>query len=224
MSTEVTEGDFDIDPKSWRSLLEISIAKSRKIRGSNYVQIATVNNGEPRCRTVVFRGFQNLPADHALSNHCDDMSCIMKMCTAKNSQKVAQNQQQPIAEMVWWFPKTSEQYRVRGSLILIGNDSDDKALATARKELWGNLGDPSRESFLETSVPGEAFSTSSSTKTPPAEGGRGEDGKVLPPPDNFLLMLLDPSDCDYLRLTGGQYRQIDARAKDSGWSYERVNP
>jgi pyridoxamine 5'-phosphate oxidase len=221
MSTEVTEGDFDFDPKSWRSMLEISIAKSRKTRGSNYVQIATVDNGEPRCRTIVFRGFQNLPADHALSNICDDMSCIMKMCTAKKSQKVAQNRQQPIAEMVWWFPKTSEQYRVRGSLILIGNESDDNALVTARKELWGNISDPARESFLETVVPGEAFATSQSK---PPEGGRGEDGKVLSPPDNFLLMLLDPSDCDYLRLSGGQYRQMDARAKDSGWSYQRVNP
>ena len=222
MSTEVTEGDFDIDTESWRSLLKVSIAKSRKIRGSNYVQIATVDNGEPRCRTVVFRGFQDLPEGHALSNLCDDMSCTMKMCTAKNSQKVAQNQQQPIAEMVWWFPKTSEQYRIRGSLILIGNDSDDKALITARKELWGNIGDPSRESFLDTTVPGEAVSTISSSTVP--EGGRGEDGKVLPPPDNFLLMLLDPTDCDYLCLTGGQYRQIDAHAKDSGWSYKRVNP
>jgi pyridoxamine 5'-phosphate oxidase len=148
------------------------------------------------------RGFQNLPANHALSNICDDASCIMKMCTAKDSQKVAQTQKQPIAEMVWWFPKTSEQYRVRGSLILIGNESDDIALVAARKELWGNIGDPPRESFLAIGVvPGEALPTPSSTIP---EGGRGEDGKVLPPPDNFLLMLLDPSDCDYLRLTGGQ--------------------
>jgi pyridoxamine 5'-phosphate oxidase len=221
MSTEVTDGDFDIDQKSWRSLIEISIAKSRKIRGSNYVQLATVDNGEPRCRTVVFRGFQDMPEGHALSNLLDDRSCIMKMCTAKNSQKVAQNQKQPIAEMVWWFAKTSEQYRIRGTLILIGNESDDKALIAARKELWGNIGDPSRESFLETAVPGEAFSESSSL---PPQGGRGEDGKVLPVPDNFLLMLLDPIDCDYLRLSGGQYRQIDARAKDATWSDERVNP
>lgn len=40
----------------WRERIEVSIAKSRKIRGGNYVQLATVDeDGHPRCRTVVFR-------------------------------------------------------------------------------------------------------------------------------------------------------------------------
>ena len=40
---------------SWRSLLETSIARSRKVRGGNYVSLATVegHSGKPRCRTVV---------------------------------------------------------------------------------------------------------------------------------------------------------------------------
>lgn len=217
MTTESTEAEKN---QSWRSLLEVSIAKSRKIRGSNYVQIATVEEGEPRCRTVVFRGFLKLEKEHNLANICDDKSCIMKMCTHLQSKKVAQNAVQPIAEMVWWFPKTSEQYRIRGPLLLVGKDAEDRTLEIARKELWGNLSDPARESFLGKLVPGESFEEEGASV--PA-GGKDENGKMLPPPDNFLLMLLDPKDVDYLRLTGDQFRQIDCKGP-LGWSMERVNP
>lgn len=194
------------------------MAKSRKIRGSNYVQISTVSkDGEPRCRTVVFRGFlnsANLPEDHSMGGDFDGKPCVMKMCTDLRSKKVEEVAHQPISEMVWWFGKTSEQFRVRGSLMLVGNDDDDKALQIARKEMWGNLSDPARESFLddESVLP---------------MGGRDEDGKVVPVPANFLLMLLNPTYVDYLRLTGAQYRQIDQRVDDtqqSTWSSKSVKP
>jgi len=223
MASEVM-GDQDFEPtdQSWRSRLEISIAKSRKIRGSNYVQISTVNkDGEPRCRTVVFRGFlrsSNLPEDHPMSpqndGDFDGKPCIMKMCTDLRSRKVEEVAHQPISEMVWWFPKTSEQYRVRGSLLLIGDDNDDTALQIARKEMWGNLGDSARESFLDDD-------------SVLYIGGRDEDGKVLPVPLNFVLMLLNPTYVDYLLLKGAQYRQIDERvgdARKSTWSSKRVKP
>ena len=42
---------------AYRVRLDISMAKSRKVRGGNYVQLATVtNDGFPKCRTVVQRG------------------------------------------------------------------------------------------------------------------------------------------------------------------------
>ena len=109
MSTEVrADEDFGPTDQSWRSLLEVSMAKSRKTRGSNYVQISTVNkDGEPRCRTVVFRGFlnnANLSEDHPMSpqngGHFDGKPCVMKMCTDLRSQKVGEIAHQPISEMV----------------------------------------------------------------------------------------------------------------------------
>ena len=44
---------------TWREKIKVSMARSRKVRGGNFVQIATVDPEtlEPRCRTVVFRGF-----------------------------------------------------------------------------------------------------------------------------------------------------------------------
>ena len=220
------DANMDENPKSWRDLIQISSNRSRKIRGSNYVQIATMDeeNHRPRCRTVVFRGFQDLPDDHPLANKCSGMSTIMKMITDCRSQKVGQVTSHPenAAELVWWFPKTSEQYRVSGNLLFVGagqfpHDSDE-ALKIARKQQWGNLSDSARESFLDTEVPGIPF-TGGPSEVP--AGGRDEEGKVVPPPDNFLLMLLFPKDIDYLRLTN-MYRQADTF--NGSWSFERLNP
>jgi pyridoxamine 5'-phosphate oxidase len=241
MSTEVrSELDVGETSKSWRSLLEVSISKTRHVRGSNYVQLATVDpgTGEPRVRTLVFRGFVGgLPPGHSLGNNwCDEdrKPCLMKMCTDLRSKKVEQAERQPIAELVWWFPELSEQYRVRGRLVLVGDDddADDTALTTVRQELWDRLSDPARESFFGSSMPGtpyceESANDSNSEDVPP--GGRDEQGRLLPPPRNFLLMILDPQEVDYLRLTGAQYRQVDRRAAtaddgETAWSWERVNP
>jgi hypothetical protein len=216
------------DIKSWRSLLEISSSKSRKIRGSNYVQLATVDpeTKEPRCRTVVFRGFQKLSSDHGFSNICDGMSCVMKIITDSRSQKVEQITHGPtrMAEMVWWFPKTSEQYRIRGELVFVGADQfekdGDQQLISARKEQWGNLSESARESFFIKATPGLSYSGEPEHEIP--KGGRNQDGHLLPPPDNFLLVLLIPKHCDYLRLTN-MYRQIDEYLNGQ-WKSVRVNP
>jgi len=101
---------------NWKERIDISIAKSRKIRGSNFVQISTINyeTMEPRCRTVVFRGFlKDVPcsavdsvlssvvkktdgdatainASYEVGNKGDDLytDCVMKMITDTRSNKV----------------------------------------------------------------------------------------------------------------------------------------
>lgn len=208
----------------WRERIDVSIAKSRKVRGGNYVQIATVDPTtlEPRCRTVVFRGF--------LRANDDDDNDAMKMITDKRSRKFAEVTttgsdgagKKNTAEMVWWFGKSSEQYRVRGELVFVGEDHNDDGLVTARKQQWGNLSDPAREQFYwrdpETDYEEQEI-------VPP--GGRDDERRVLPPPPNFLLMLLYPRRVDYLRL-GDNYRQIDdLKPRGEGgyaWTTHRVNP
>ena len=138
------------------------------------------------------------------------------------------------AEMVWWFPKRSEQYRIRGTLLLVGTKhaTNDEYLQRARCHMWSRLSDAAREAFYDAAIPGIPWSSSSSAaaKTVIPPGGRdAETGKVLqPPPDTFLLMLLRPHYCDYLKLGGEQYRQIDERHEsDNGnlqWTSQRVNP
>jgi hypothetical protein len=181
--------DITSTRSSWRSLVEVSSAKSRKIRGSNYVQLATVDpiSNEPRCRTVVFRGFLPIPTveeDNTLyppSSSLHGMSCIMKMITDARSQKVSEigtsNNNNNNAEMVWWFPKLSEQYRIRGRLVFVGENgaypasqsssssllgvgNDRDMLLIARKSQWGNLSDSARESFFDIpNVPGLPYTT-----------------------------------------------------------------
>ena len=199
--------DSVVEP--WRSRIDRSIAKSRKIRGGNYVQIATVDDqGLPACRTVVFRGF--------LENE-DKSSIAMKMITDARSEKVAQIAANPGCEMVWWFSQTKEQYRLLGKLKLVGGDESDAELLSVRKQQWGNLSDPAREQFY-WQPPGEY---SGESQVP--AGGRDDEGKVLDVPDSFLLMLLYPSQVKFLRLTDN-FAQKDSLDADAVWSEARVNP
>jgi len=118
----------DATPTPWLQRIEVSSAKARKVRGGNYVQLATVTpEGLPRCRTVVFRGW--------LSRAGDDNVRAMKMITDGRSTKVAHVAASPAAELVWWFSKSSEQYRVAGELQLVGGDEVDAELKAARKQV-----------------------------------------------------------------------------------------
>jgi pyridoxamine 5'-phosphate oxidase len=72
------------EPLSWLNRIEASIARSRKVKGGNYVQIATVDGeGLPHCRTVVFRGFLTYTEG-------DTANLAMKMITDSRSDKVQQ--------------------------------------------------------------------------------------------------------------------------------------
>jgi PPOX class probable FMN-dependent enzyme len=212
------------ETECWRSRIDRSIAKSRKIRGGNYVQVATVDEqGSPACRTVVFRGFmdvQNASIEEAQAdNEARPSSIALKMITDARSEKVAQIRQNPACEIVWWFSQSSEQYRFAGKLLLVGHDTADEALLAARKQQWGNLSDPAREQFFWP--PPGAYSDEVVVQVPP--GGRDEEGKVLPPPDCFLLMMLVPHQVKYLRLTDN-FAQSDVLGAEGEWAVARINP
>jgi len=244
-SSKVKSDHENTQHLTWKQRIDISIAKSRKIRGSNYVQISTIDyeTMEPRCRTVVFRGFvKDVPFDavkdvllrgggeggggeESVEGGNCNYDCVMKMITDERSNKVKELEgfhggdgNANSVEMVWWFPKSSEQYRVRGKLQFIGNDGplfqnnqDNHDIMhyfqSERKQQWGNLSDMAREQFYwkDANYLGTP-SCGDGGDIPP--GGRDDEGKVLPPPDSFLLMLLYPTKVDYLRL-GDNFRQVD---------------
>ena len=188
----------------WRERIVGSIAKSRKIRGGNYVQLASVDDaGLPHVRTVVFRGF------------APDGS--LKIITDARSQKVQQSKQ---VEVCWWFSQSSEQYRFAGEIDYVGADHPDAERVALRKQQWGNLSDGAREQFFWKHPPRAAFDAT--PEDVPAGGRDDESGSVLPVPDEFLLVLVEPSYVDYLRLTDN-FRQID-KAADGTWTTARVNP
>lgn len=145
----------------------------------------------------------------------------MRMITDDRSQKYQEEQHKGV-ELVWWFPKTTEQYRVQGELLYVGDQEADETLRQARKQTWGNLSDSAREAFFDERLPGAPFDEGALTAEVPT-GGRDDEGHVLPPPDHFLLMLLFPRKVDYLRLQN-MYRQVDIRQEDGSWIRQRLNP
>lgn len=202
----------------YRLLLDVSINKSRKVRGGNYVQLATVDaDGKPKCRTIVQRGLFS-------HNGCS----VFKFITDSRSKKVQQIQCRPEGEIVWWFLKTSEQYRISGDLELIGNNSKDKELQAIRKQTWGELRDTAREQFygLQPGLPLDEDGNTKANNVNVPVGGRGNDGKVLPPPATFLMMLLRPKEVDYLRLTDNSRVLFRLEETDEilNWSTLNVTP
>ena len=204
------DNDSNTSLKTWLERIETSIKKSRKIKGGNYVQIATIDaNGLPNCRTVVFRGFLKYNNDENLA---------MKMITDARSEKVNHIKCSPMCEMVWWFSQSSEQYRIKGTLKLISNQSNElEELMAVRKQMWENMSDPAREQFYWMQ-PGHDYEGIPQVPI----GGRDEEGKVLNPPNTFLLMLLLPESVKYLRLRDN-YAQNDV-LKGNKWISTRVNP
>eukprot|EP00929_Paragymnodinium_shiwhaense_P022129 TRINITY_DN14225_c0_g1_i1.p1 TRINITY_DN14225_c0_g1~~TRINITY_DN14225_c0_g1_i1.p1 ORF type:complete len:249 (-),score=50.42 TRINITY_DN14225_c0_g1_i1:446-1192(-) len=224
--------------KPWTDRIEVSIARSRKVKGGNYVQLATADlEGVPHNRTIVFRGWVTAPPELAAATKAPGGKA-MKFITDARSCKVSQRQD--VCELVWWFAKSSEQYRVAGRLEYIGQDgvpvgadntkpADGSAeaarqawLCAERKQAWGNLSDPAREQFYWKS-PGVSYEGLHDTGVP--TGGRdAETNKVLDAPENFLLLLLWPKRCDYLRLTDN-FRQLDdTHGSCQDWVCTRTNP
>ncbi|ETW03078.1 hypothetical protein H310_05506 [Aphanomyces invadans] len=166
----------------WFEKIKVSIEESHGIRGGNYVQLATVDSdGLPHCRTVVFRGFFDMPSG----------DLAMKMITDSRSDKVHQIQHSPFCEMVWWFSQTSEQYRIAGHLEVVPSDADG-ALLLARTEQWNALSDAAKAQFYWPH-PGVYDPHVASRDTNAVEDGG--------PPTSFLLVLLHPTMVKYLRLT-----------------------
>ena len=213
----------------WTERIKTSIAKSRKIKGGNYVQLATVEmddaaTPQPKVRTVVFRGFlpleSSLPASLGLS--ADSAPLALKMITDARSSKCSHIAANRRAELVWWFSQSSEQYRVTGDLVLV--DAASQPFLTAeRTNMWKQLSDPAREQFY-WQEPGRCFS--GAPTVPP--GGRDEKGDILPPPDAFLLLLLIPRSVHFLRLRDnyaqGSTWDKAASAAGGAWVSARLNP
>jgi hypothetical protein len=220
--------------------LQVASEATRKTRGSNYVQVATVDaQGLPCCRTLVFRGFLDSSTNNNSTNNPNpNLPCRMKMITDARSDKVLHLAANPTAELVWWFAApVNEQYRIRGTLHVVGpladseSDSDDNVFwQDARAAQWDKLTDAARESFYDPHPPGTIHTDTPSgdndDKATIPPGGRTADGAVLqPPPETFLLLLLQPTRVDYLRLGAQQYRQVDVCDATTGvWTSTRVNP
>ena len=186
----------------WRPHLARALHRNRALAHARYVQLATLQpNGCPANRTIVFRGFR-------------EQHNSLKFITDSRSQKVIQLQHNPNAELCWYFPKTREQFRIAGTLSLIGPDAPPP-LQTLCLETWQQLSESARTQFFWP-APGSAYELASwPTENLPVEN--------MSPV--FRVLLLLPRQVDHLLLRESPHQRYLYRATtDAGWEVAQVAP
>lgn len=189
----------------WRSPLSHALYGNRSLPSARYIQLATVGlNGRPCNRTVVFREFR-------------EGTNQLQIITDSRSDKYQQIQEKSSAEVCWYFPKTREQFRLSGELILVTDKTTDASLIKARSHSWQQLSDKARIQFAWPS--------------PKLPLDKNKEGFKPPLPSfnvpltNFCLVLLEPVEVDHLQLRGDpQYRYLYRLESSQTWSCQAVNP
>ena len=189
----------------WRGAIAHALHRNRSLVYARYLQLATLQaNGRPANRTLVFRGF------------LEDTNQL-KFITDNRSAKADQIQQQPWAEVCWYFPNTREQFRITGCLTLISGDEFHQYLQLARIAMWQELSDAARLQFAWPH-PGKPRVKTPEAFAPPAP-------EPVQPVPNFCLLLLDPVEVDHLELRGEpQTRSLYHRDDQQEWSSQAINP
>ena len=126
---------------SWQETINRALSVHTDIPSSRFLQLATVDiHGQPHCRTLVFRGF-------------DQDKNQLYLHTDKRSVKIAQLESNNRVETCWYFSETREQFRFKGQIECIGHLDAAMEQPTSRSKQqlrlahWQNLSDALRESY-----------------------------------------------------------------------------
>lgn len=189
----------------WRSPLARNLHKHRSEPQARFLQLATIGtDGYPANRTIVFRGFL-------------DGRNQLKFITDARSQKIGQIEQNSKCEACWYSPKTREQFRIAGSLILINYDCPDISMQAARYAAWQELSDLARLQFAWP-APGQLRTDDPQLFLP-------HPPDATAPLETFCLLLLEPVRVDRLELRGKpQNRWLFTLEAAQDWSLQEINP
>lgn len=194
-----------MDLAPWREPLARALHRHRRQPSARYLQLATVTpQGLPANRTVVFRGFGPGPNQ-------------LKIATDCRSDKFSHLQRLPQAEACWYFPKTREQFRLRGAVALVQSEGASLQLAQERRLTWQGLSETARRQFAGA-PPGRPQSEERPDGIPPPVS-------ATDPLPNFGLLLLAPQEVDHLQLGPTPHQRWLYRL-DGGlaWQAVRLNP
>ncbi|MFO0892028.1 MAG: Npun_F5749 family FMN-dependent PPOX-type flavoprotein [Isosphaeraceae bacterium] len=188
----------------WHPSLSLALHRNRQSLQSRFVQLATVRkDGRPAVRTVVFRGL--LGESHRLG-----------FATDARSVKVDELHASPWVEACWYFPITREQFRLSGTMTLIGPETTDPVAREARERIWREMSEESRLSYTWPD-PGRAREPSRPFPTEPPDADA--------PLPHYCLLVLDVQEVDHLELTGNpQHRWRYTQDASGRWTGVEVNP
>jgi PPOX class probable FMN-dependent enzyme len=162
---------------------------------------------------VVFRGF--LPS----TNH-------VQIITDRRSQKVTQMAHQARGEICWYFPKTREQFRLAGNLLVVDAETAEPKLQAARTQMWQSISDVARSQFA--GPPPDHPCDPMLPISDDAPEAISPLSPLLPLP-TFCLVLLMPDRVDHLQLKGNpqlRHRYTSDRSHDQSqsWTMHSINP
>lgn len=191
----------------WHDPLNQALTANQDRPDARYLQLATLTpQGPPANRTVVFRGFW-------------DTGHTLLFISDLRSPKITQIHHYPWGAACWYFPLSWEQFRLTGSLAIVDAGYDHGPLLHHRQVLWQRLSDTARQQFMGP-PPGQPLDQDSVQNRP----------SPLPtdpqqPPLHFCLVLLSPTEVDYLQLQGSPHRRYRYERHDSGdWSKQPITP
>jgi len=173
----------------WRLAIKSSKNKEGKSVSKRWIQIATTSRDSlPKLRTVVFRGWSGTDS--------------MLIYTDRRSEKINDINNNKNVEILWLFPKSKSQYRLRGEVYEIKENI----------KFWDNLSENSKATWFWPN-PGGELSQKSSYKTP----------KKLDKPYTFTVLEIKINYVELLKLE----RPIHKRccwSKHKVWKRTELNP
>jgi pyridoxamine 5'-phosphate oxidase len=195
----------------WRTPIARALHRNRSLPNARYLQLATIDSqGYPANRTVVFRGWH-------------DPYSELQFVTDVRSAKITEILHNPQAEACWYFPKTREQFRIRGHLKLIDREASltdhypsSSTSQPARQQAWQQLSSKARSQFF--------WPTPGHPRDEDALCAVDELLDLTSPSDNFGLLLLAPQRVDQLELKSEPQNRWRYELWGDHWSVIAINP
>jgi hypothetical protein len=226
-----------LDPL-WQQLLTKSLHVNSSQVQSNYYQVASVcSNGDPKNRTMVFRGF--LSGTQSLLSVTDSRSEKIEEWQGDNKSRF---------EICWYFSESREQFRLAGEVALISNSLDSSyegwvlgkhTKQSILKQQWSNLSTNAREPFYSNSPKAPFDEDSMPSMTQNRLVNKGADLKnkfdsnnttptnivsnLTDMSDNFCVIIFIPHAVDYLDLKSKPQQRCLYAIQDD-WKERPVNP
>ena len=173
----------------WRLAIKSSKNKEGKSFSKRWIQIATTSEDNlPRLRTVVFRGWSDAHS--------------MLIYTDRRSEKINDINNNKNVELLWLFPKSKSQYRLKGEADEIKENT----------KFWDNLSENSKATWYWPN-PGGKLSQKSDYDTP----------KKLERPKTFTVLEVKINYVELLKLEKPIHKRY-SWSKDKEWRRIELNP